>query len=63
MPKIILRDAVLNDVESLLALYRPFVIETTVSFEIEPPSLDEFQTRIQKALDGWAWLVAERHSN
>ena len=59
MPKIILRDAVLNDVESLLALYRPFVIETTVSFEIEPPSLDEFRTRIQKALDGWAWLVAE----
>jgi L-amino acid N-acyltransferase YncA len=59
MPEIILRDAAPADAESILAIYRPFVLETAVSFEIEPPSLDEFRVRIQKALEGWAWLVAE----
>ena len=59
MPDIILRDATLTDAQPLLAIYRPFVTDTTVSFEIVPPTVDEFRARIQKALDSWAWLVAE----
>jgi L-amino acid N-acyltransferase YncA len=30
-----------------------------VSFETAVPSVDEFAARVQKALGGWAWLVAE----
>jgi phosphinothricin acetyltransferase len=59
MLEIAIREASLADAEPLLAIYRPFVTETIVSFEVEPPSLDEFRARIKKALIGWAWLVAE----
>mgnify|MGYP001456777653 CR=1 FL=1 len=59
MPDIALRNATPADAEPLLAIYHPFVTDTTVSFEVVPPSVDEFRARIQKALNGWAWLVTE----
>lgn len=55
-----IRDATAADAEVLLAIYRPFVADTTVSFELEPPSVDEFAQRILSAQSKWAWLVAER---
>jgi L-amino acid N-acyltransferase YncA len=44
----------------LLAIYRPFVETTAVSFEMTAPSVEEFAARIAKAVAGWQWLVAER---
>jgi L-amino acid N-acyltransferase YncA len=55
-----IRDAVAGDGEVLLAIYRPFVFETPVSFEMEPPSPAEFTERILAAQSKWAWLVAEQ---
>lgn len=55
-----IRDAVPADVPALLEIYRPFVMDTAVSFEIEPPSAAEFEGRITAAQSRWAWLVAER---
>ena len=55
----LIRDAMAEDVASLLAIYRPFVLDTTVSFEVEPPSAEEFAERIRIAQLKWAWLVAE----
>lgn len=55
-----IRDATAGDAEGLLAIYRPFVTDTAVSFELEPPTVDEFAARIAKAQSKWAWLVAER---
>ncbi|HET9315840.1 MAG TPA: arsinothricin resistance N-acetyltransferase ArsN1 family B [Vicinamibacteria bacterium] len=57
MPHI--RDATAADAEALLAIYRPFVTDTTVSFELEPPPVEEFAQRIASAQSRWAWLVAE----
>ena len=54
-----IRAASVGDAAELLEIYRPFVEESTVSFEIEAPSLEEFERRIDTALRGWAWLVAE----
>lgn len=54
-----IRTATLDDAEPLLAIYRPIVLNTTISFELEPPTLEQFRERMQKALDGWAWLVSE----
>ncbi len=54
-----IRDATPADAPALLRIYRPFVVETAVSFETEPPSVAEFEERIAKALRQWAWLVAE----
>lgn len=55
-----IRPATPGDAEALLSIYRPFVLWTAVSFELQPPSVDEFGERIQRALEHWAWLVAER---
>jgi L-amino acid N-acyltransferase YncA len=54
-----LRDARPEDCEQMLAIYAPFVSDTAVSFELEPPSLAEFSERVSKYQKGWAWLVAE----
>ena len=54
-----IRPANLGDAALLLDIYRPFVTDTAVSFELQPPSVEEFEERIAKALGQWAWLVAE----
>jgi L-amino acid N-acyltransferase YncA len=54
-----IRDATPADAAALLRIYRPFVLETAVSFEAEAPSVAEFEERIAKALGHWCWLVAE----
>lgn len=55
----LIRPARLEDAARLLEIYRPYVEGTAVSFETETPSVDAFAARIDKALQGWAWLVAE----
>src|SRR5258708_8897520 len=55
-----LRPGVEADAAALLAIYRPFVESTAVSFETVVPTVEEFATRIAKALTGWQWLVAEQ---
>jgi phosphinothricin acetyltransferase len=54
-----IRTAVEADATPLLAIYRPFVEATAVSFEITAPTVEEFAARIQKAAASWQWLVAE----
>ncbi|HSS49761.1 MAG TPA: arsinothricin resistance N-acetyltransferase ArsN1 family B [Thermoanaerobaculia bacterium] len=55
-----IRSATEADAPALLAIYRPFVEQTSVSFELVPPTVEEFAARIRKSLAGWEWLVAER---
>lgn len=57
--RFIIRSATTADAAALLAIYRPFVESTTVSFEATPPTVEEFAGRIAKSIAGWAWLVAE----
>jgi L-amino acid N-acyltransferase YncA len=52
-----------DDAESLLAIYAPVVRETTISFEIEPPTIDEFRRRIRTTLAQRPWLVCEVHGD
>ncbi len=43
----------------LLEIYRPYVEHTAISFEIEPPTLDEFEGRMKATRDAhYPWLVA-----
>ena len=60
MSGVSVRSATLDDAEPLLVIYRPFVLNTAISFEREPPSVAEFRGRIERSLGEWAWLVAER---
>jgi len=55
-----IRPAEEADAPALLAIYRPFVESTAVSFETIAPTAQAFAERIARALAGWQWLVAER---
>lgn len=54
-----LRDATVDDGAACAALYAPFVRDTWVSFETEPPDADEMARRIETYQVRHAWLVAE----
>lgn len=54
-----IRTATPEDAGALLAIYAHYVRTSPVSFELDPPSVDEFQARMAKAQSKWAWLVAE----
>lgn len=58
-PRLTTRDASEADAAACAAIYRPFVLDTAVSFEITPPTEAEMATRIREAADTHAWLVAE----
>ena len=47
------------DASAMLQIYRPYVEQTVISFELEVPDGDEFAARVRKALAGWAGVVAE----
>lgn len=55
----IVRPATVDDAPAVLAIYAPIVRETSISFEMEPPGVDEMAARIAKCVAKWAWLVAE----
>lgn len=43
----------------MLEIYAPVVQETTISFEAQPPSEQEFRGRIRAVLERLPWLVCE----
>ena len=45
---------------SIHAIYAPIVRDTFISFEIDPPSMDEIARRIASTLGTHPWLVFER---
>jgi L-amino acid N-acyltransferase YncA len=56
----IIRVASEQDAQAVAAIYAPIVRDTTISFEIEPPTQEEMARRIIKTLENYPWLVAER---
>lgn len=48
-----------EDAAAIRAIYAPYVIDTAISFETEPPSALEMADRIGKTLIGHPWLVDE----
>lgn len=58
MLNIEIRTAVIEDTEKILNIYSPYVKNTAVSFEYEPPAADEFRNRIEGILNEYPFLVA-----
>ncbi len=58
-PPVVIREATVDDAAALLVIYRPYIEESSISFEVEVPSTAVFAERIAKALSKWSWLVAE----
>ncbi|AYY11689.1 N-acetyltransferase [Actinobacteria bacterium YIM 96077] len=53
------RDATERDAEACAAIYAPYVTDTVITFEYEPPSAAEMAERIASAQHEHAWLVLE----
>jgi len=54
-----IRDASTGDAPACAAIYAPYVTETAISFELDPPSPAEMGRRIADAQRAHAWLVLE----
>jgi L-amino acid N-acyltransferase YncA len=55
----VIRVASAADAAAILAIYAPNVIDSIVSFELAPPSVDEMANRIAATLPTHPWLVWE----
>jgi L-amino acid N-acyltransferase YncA len=53
------RDATEADAAACAAIYAPYVRDTAITFETEPPDAAEFARRIAAATARHAWLVLE----
>ena len=53
-----IRIANINDAEQIREIYKPYVLNTAISFEYEVPSKEEFQNRISNTLREYPYLVA-----
>ena len=56
-----LRIATENDLDQILSIYAPYVKNTTVSFEYEPPTKEEFRARFDEITAQFPWLVWEEN--
>ena len=54
-----LRTATVNDAPALSKIYKYYVENTTISFEYDAPSAEEFALRISHKLEKYPFIVAE----
>lgn len=55
------REATPDDAAACAAIYAPYVTDTAITFESEPPSVETVAQRIVTAGERHAWLVLEEH--
>jgi L-amino acid N-acyltransferase YncA len=55
-----IRVATEDDAAAVQAIYAPYVRDTAISFETDPPTVDEMRRRIAAVLEWAPWLVCER---
>jgi L-amino acid N-acyltransferase YncA len=58
-----IRSATGADAAACAEIYAPYVLSTCISFEVEPPTPDQFEERIASAQISHEWLVVEREGN
>lgn len=49
-----------DDARAILNIYKPIVLETAITFETEPPAVEEIKARYQRFKKTHPWLVLER---
>lgn len=53
-----IRIATVADAKEILAIYTPYILKTSITFEYDVPSLTEFEERITNTLIKYPYLVA-----
>jgi L-amino acid N-acyltransferase YncA len=56
----LVRTAAPTDAAAIQGIYAPMVERTAISFELEPPTIEEIGQRIESTLPIYPYLVAER---
>jgi len=54
----IIRNVEKNDIQGILDIYTPFILDSITTFETEVPSLEEFEKRVLETNKKFPWLVA-----
>ena len=54
-----IRPATPEDAAAIAQIYAPYVTDSAVSFETEPPAADEIEARMKAGADLYPWLSAE----
>ena len=54
----IIRLATIDDTEELLDIYRPYVLDTAITFEYDVPTYEDFKSRIIHTLEDFPYYVA-----
>ncbi|MGZ8551578.1 MAG: N-acetyltransferase family protein, partial [Chitinophagaceae bacterium] len=49
-----------TDAVAILAIYLPYIRNTSITFETGVPAVADFANRIRSYLDNWPWLVYEK---
>jgi phosphinothricin acetyltransferase len=57
---LVIRCASEADGEAIAAIYRPAVLDTVISFEMQAPDGAAMAARVAATLPRWPWLVSER---
>jgi len=52
-----------EDAESILKIYSPYVTDSSITFEIEPPSIHEMTGRIENISRVYPWFVYEENNS
>jgi len=55
-----IRPVAKSDAPACLKLYSKYVVDSAVSFELEAPSLNEFERRIENISNRFPYLIAEK---
>lgn len=49
-----------TDAVQMLAIYAPYIRNTSITFETTVPAVADFANRIRSGLENWPWLVYEK---
>lgn len=60
MSEPIIRMATLEDAPAIYAIYEPYILKTSITFEYDPVPLEVFRKRIETVLQQFPWLVYEQ---
>ena len=58
MQEIVIRSAVIEDAEAILAIYSYYIKNTAITMEYVVPTVEQFESRIRKTLENYPYLVA-----
>lgn len=57
-PSVTVRMATAQDAGELLAIYKPYVEKTAITFEYQVPNIEDFRDRIVRTLERYPYLTA-----